>query len=261
MATLYLSPSLQPFNQYAGEGNEQYYMNLIADAMEPYLRTNGIQFTRNQIGMTLVEVIQDSNSGYYDLHLAIHSNAAPESLSGQLQGTDVYYYAYSERGKRAAEIFAENFKKIYPDPSQVKAVPTTSLAELTKTNAPAILIEVAYHDNSEDAQWIRTHIQEIAQNLVQSLTIYFGVPFITPPQPERTGVVRTQGGNLNIRRKPTTDSEIIGQIPNGAEVQVFGETGNWYVVRYGGVTGYARGDYLSIPSCVRAAAADTGTRT
>lgn len=246
MATIYLSPSLQPYNSYVGGGNEQEYMNLVADAMEPYLRTNGIAFTRNRIGMTLGEVIRDSNKGDYDLHLAIHSNAAPESLSGQLQGTDVYYYPYSSRGKRAAMLIAENFKKIYPDPSKVQARPTTTLAEITKTNAPAVLIEVAYHDNSEDAEWIRTHVQEIAKNLVESLTMYFGVPFISPPQPERVGVVRTMGGNLNIRRRPTTDSEIVGQIPNGAETRIFGETGGWYVTRYGNITGYVRGDYIEI---------------
>ena len=246
MATIYLSPSLQPYNSYVGGGNEQEYMNLVADAMEPYLRTNGIAFTCNRIGMTLGEVIRDSNKGDYDLHLAIHSNAAPESLSGQLQGTDVYYYPYSSRGKRAAMLIAENFKKIYPDPSKVQARPTTTLAEITKTNAPAVLIEVAYHDNSEDAEWIRTHVQEIAKNLVESLTMYFGVPFISPPQPERVGVVRTMGGNLNIRRRPTTDSEIVGQIPNGAETRIFGETGGWYVTRYGNTTGYVRGDYIAI---------------
>ena len=248
MAKIYLSPSLQPFNEYNGGGNEQQYMNLIADAMVPYLRTNGIPFTRNRIGMTLGEVIRESNQGYYDLHLALHSNASPENMAGQLQGTDVYYYTYSERGKRAATIIADNFKKIYPDPSKVQIRPTTSLTEVTKTNAPAVLIEIAYHDNSQDADWIRNHIQEIAQNLVQSLCIYFGIPFISPPQSERIGIVRTQGGNLNIRRKPTTDSEIVGQIPNGAQVKVFGETSNWYVIQYGGVTGYVRGDYLSVSS-------------
>jgi N-acetylmuramoyl-L-alanine amidase len=246
MANIYLSPSLQPFNLYHGGGNEQEYMNRIADAMEPYLQTNGITFRRSTIGMTLGQVIADSNSGYYDLHLAIHSNAAGEMEAGLLQGTDVYYYPYSQRGRWAADIFAENFKKIYPDPSKVQTIPTTTLAEITKTNAPAILIEVAYHDNSEDAEWIRTHVEEIAQNLVESLTIYFGIPFISPPQEERVGVVQTKGGNLNIRRKPTVDSEIVGQIPNGAEVQVFGETGGWYVVQYGTVVGYVRGDYLSV---------------
>ena len=40
MPNIYLSPSTQEFNPYAGGGNEEYYMNLIADAMEPYLYTN-----------------------------------------------------------------------------------------------------------------------------------------------------------------------------------------------------------------------------
>ena len=40
MPIIYLSPSLQPFNKYTGGGDEQYYMNLVADAMEPYLRAN-----------------------------------------------------------------------------------------------------------------------------------------------------------------------------------------------------------------------------
>lgn len=37
MPIIYLSPSTQEFNPYYGGGNEEYYMNLIADAMEPYL--------------------------------------------------------------------------------------------------------------------------------------------------------------------------------------------------------------------------------
>ena len=51
---------------------------------------------------------------------------------------------------------------------------------------------------------------------------------------------------MNIRRRPTTDSEIVGQIPNGAETRIFGETGGWYVTRYGNTTGYVRGDYIEI---------------
>ena len=37
MPTIYLSPSTQEFNPYNGGGNEEYYMNLIADAMEEML--------------------------------------------------------------------------------------------------------------------------------------------------------------------------------------------------------------------------------
>ena len=36
MPELFLSPSTQEFNQYYdGSGSEEYYMNLIANAMEP----------------------------------------------------------------------------------------------------------------------------------------------------------------------------------------------------------------------------------
>lgn len=48
MPTIYLSPSTQEYNIfYDGEGSEEYYMNLIADAMEPYLVSSGIEFVRN----------------------------------------------------------------------------------------------------------------------------------------------------------------------------------------------------------------------
>ena len=38
MPTLFLSPSTQEFNPFIDGGNEEYYMNLIADAMEPCIR-------------------------------------------------------------------------------------------------------------------------------------------------------------------------------------------------------------------------------
>ena len=50
-------------------------MNLIADAMEPYLTASGIQFVRNTPQMTAASSIAASNSGNYDLHFALHSNA------------------------------------------------------------------------------------------------------------------------------------------------------------------------------------------
>ena len=91
MPKIYLSPSLQEYNPYVDGGNEEYYMNLIADAMEPYLNSSGIQFTRNEPSQKLSQAIAQSNAGNYDLHLALHSNAAPPALSGQIRGTDVYY--------------------------------------------------------------------------------------------------------------------------------------------------------------------------
>ena len=179
MPRIYLSPSTQEFNPYIIGGNEEYYMNLIADAMEPYLYATGIDFTRNSPEKTVSSSIAESNSGYYDLHLALHSNASG-SPNSKVRGTEVYYYPTSVNGKRAAEIFANNLEMIYPLPEKVKTVPTRNLAELRRTKAPAVLIEYAYHDNYDDAVWIRDNIDAIAQNTVMSLADYFGIPFRFP---------------------------------------------------------------------------------
>lgn len=175
MPSVYLSPSLQPYNKYLTEGDEQYWMNVIADVMVPILEKNGIAVSRNTPGTTLGQAIRESNAGNYDLHYALHSNAAPPSLAGKLRGPDVYYYPYSTAGKRAADITADGLRSIYPDPELVNTVATTTLAEITKTNAPAVLVEVAYHDNPVDEAWIRGNTTLIGQNLALSICAYFGI--------------------------------------------------------------------------------------
>lgn len=180
MPKVYLSPSLQEFNPYVDGGNEEYYMNLIADAMEPYLAASGIEFDRNRPDMTLSQAIADSNNSNSELHLAIHSNAAPENAAGRYTGADIYYYPTSTGGKRFARLVQDNYKTIYPTPSNVDIIPTTSLAEVRRTRVPSALVEVAYHDNVNDAQWIRDNINNIARSLSQSVAQYFNVPFVEP---------------------------------------------------------------------------------
>ena len=180
MPKVFLSPSLQEFNPFYGGGNEEYYMNLIADAMEPYLKASGIDFVRNNPDDSLTKTINDSNAGNYDLHLAIHSNASPASRQGEATGVQVYYYPSSKNGKRFADVITDNYKGLYFDPSDVVAIPTTNLAELRRTKAPAALVEVAFHDNPTDAQWIRENINSIAATLARSIADYFGVPFVSP---------------------------------------------------------------------------------
>ncbi len=180
MPTVYLSPSLQESNPYVGGGNEEYYMNLVADAMEPYLRASGIDFVRNNPQDTLSKTIADSNAGNYDLHLAIHSNASSADRAGNATGVQVYYYPTSSRGERFANVIADNYKGLYYDPSKVTTIPTTRLAEVRRTKAPAVLVETAFHDNPTDAQWIRENIDGIARNLSRSIADYLGVPFVTP---------------------------------------------------------------------------------
>lgn len=180
MPKIYLSPSVQEYNKYLNGADEEYYMNLIADAMEPYLETSGIDFDRNDSSKPVSQAIADSNEGNYDLHLAIHSNAAPEGLKGDLSGVDIYYSPVSYLGKLFADMLAENYKKIYYDSDKVKVVPTTSLGEIRRTKAPAVLIETAYHDNAEDEAWLKENIDDIAEVLAETVAEFFNLPFVIP---------------------------------------------------------------------------------
>ncbi len=124
MPIIYLSPSTQENNLYVNGGTEEEWMNRLADALEPYLTASGIRFTRNTPQMTAASSIRASNAGSYDLHLALHSNAAPEGLYGQRRGILVFYYPGSAQGKRAAQLIADGFKAIYPLPNLVRAEAT-----------------------------------------------------------------------------------------------------------------------------------------
>ena len=246
MPIIYLSPSTQEYNLfYDGAGSEEYYMNLIADAMEPYLTASGIEFTRNTPEMTAASSIRASNAGNYDAHVALHSNAAPPALSGRLRGIDVYYYPGSQRSRTLADLMVSQLRTIYPLPEQVQDLPAQSIGEVTRTRAPAVLLELGYHDNPEDAEWIRSNIETIARAVVHGLTDYFGLPFLEP-EPIRTATVDIAGGNLNIRARPALDAPIVGQAPDGAQLTVLGEWNGWYVVRYGTIEGFVRSEYVTL---------------
>lgn len=242
MPIIYLSPSTQEFNPYVNGGNEEQYMNLVADAMEPYLAASGIRYVRNTPDMTAASSIAASNAGNYDLHLALHSNATA-SGNGNVRGSEVYYYPTSVKGKIFADIAAENLRLIYPIPQNVKTVPTTTLGEVRRVRAPGVLIELAYHDNPQDATWIKENVSNIAANLVLSLTEYFGIPFNTP-QPIFTASVATSGSPLNIRYNPSVTATVVGKIPNGQEVVVYAQLPEWSLVGYMGQTGYVSSRYL-----------------
>ena len=238
MPYLFLSPSTQEFNPYVTTQNEEYWMNLLADRMEPYLLASGIGFTRNDPDQNAAAAIRQSNAGTYDFHLALHSNAAPPEKSGQIRGVDFYYYPSSTQGLRMAEILTEEIRKIYPLPELGQPRPTTLIGEVRRTRAPSVLAELGYHDNPEDAQWIEDNLDRIAQALVRGVCEYFGVPFIEP-SPVQKGIVTVSWGSLNIRDLPDLNAAVLASAPGGAELTVYGVSGNWYSVSYRGIVGYA----------------------
>ena len=104
-------------------------------------------------------------------------------------------------------------------------------------------MEIAYHDNLEDAQWITENLPAIASNLAVSLTQYFNLPFIVPG-PEWWGTVAISSGALNIRSRPDLTSSVITRAYKGDKVKVLGHWNGWYSVDYNGTLGYASARYI-----------------
>ncbi len=246
MPRIYLSPSTQESNLYVtGSGSEEYNMNLLADALEPYLYSNAIQFVRNTPQMTAASSIAQANAmGNFDFYLALHSNAAGSGREGAVRGVIVFYYPGSREGARAAEIFAANLRDVYPLPNLVTTSATTSLGEVRRTRFPSNLLELGYHDNVDDARWVENNMESIAQNLARSLTEFFAIPFIYP-RAVVTGRVATGGTPLRLRDYPSSSGRVLAMMPNGSSVTVYGTWQGWNVVHYNGLVGYAAEAYIA----------------
>ena len=184
MARIYLSPSTQEYNEYVNDlGTEEQNMNRLADALVPYLDRLGIAYNRNTPEMTAGSSIRQANATPpYDLYLALHSNASPEQFAGLLRGPDIYYNPANSESRRAADLIADEFRKIYPEPQLVDVRPTDFLGEVLRPNYPAVLVETAYHDNPDDAAWILNNFDAIARALANAVQEFIGetgqrVPF------------------------------------------------------------------------------------
>lgn len=246
MPSIYLSPSTQDWNQYVtGSGSEEYQMNRLADELVPYLRANAIRYRRNRPEMTAASSIREANAGNYDLYLALHSNAAPEGHYGEERGILAFYYPGSVQGHRAAELLAQQLRQIYPLPNRVALRETTTLGEVSRSRAPAVLLEIGYHDNYADAVWVEGHMEAIARAIAQGLTEFFDIPFAEPLGPAE-GTVAVSYGTLNLRSAPSAEGAVIDHMPNAARVTVYGQWQGWYTVRYGDQLGYAAGAYIDI---------------
>ena len=144
-----------------------------------------------------------------------------------------------------ANILADNLRPVYPDPDRVQARPSTVIGELRRTRAPAVLAELGYHDNQEDANWLTGNLDAVARALSLGVTEYFGLPFLTPGT-EFEATVSTNGGPLNLRSYPEPDAEILAQLPNGTPVTVLGDFNDWYTIRAGELYGYAAVRYIQL---------------
>ena len=116
---------------------------------------------------------------------------------------------------------------------------------MRRVRAPSVFIELGYHDNPDDAAWIKSNLDAVARNIALSLTEYFGLPFLEPMAP-RSAVVDVSWGYLNIRDKPEPSAAILAMAYDGAALTVVNQWQGWYVVRFGDVLGWASSNFITL---------------
>jgi N-acetylmuramoyl-L-alanine amidase len=178
MINLVISRSQQPGNRCAEGDTEQDHMGLIADALFDILsqdnRFNLYNIPKLTGGDTdnlykLVDLSNEfiNNNGGAGYHLSLHSD-------GGYKGSGVSGFYYSETGKAFGKPIYDEMCSLTPW-SDMSFTQRTGLYELKVTNAVAFLLEVSFHDQSEQAKWIHANIKLIAQTIAKGIYKYFNL--------------------------------------------------------------------------------------
>lgn len=160
MYKVYLSPSTKDksfgINNF---GTEEFRMNQIADAVETYLlQTGDFAVYRNVNGMTIDEIIKDSNDVRADVHIAIHSNF------GSKQGLVCYVKVGDNLSNGIGKEVNKQLLNIYHNKNVDNGLTyDESVIEINKVNSPAIKIEIGSRENEQDVNWIRSNVENIGK--------------------------------------------------------------------------------------------------
>ncbi|MCL2634976.1 MAG: N-acetylmuramoyl-L-alanine amidase [Oscillospiraceae bacterium] len=213
MKSVFISPEFQR----KGEGistshfyiNERYQMELMANELCKYLKTLGLNAVIGRTDYTIEELnavdkdntgiaiavkrSDESNNGKFDYHVALHSDAG----GGNARGPTVYYYdnqngVYCEKGQVFAQSILDKLLGLYNRDNPGKNNRSNnylgdSWIELGNAKAAGAYVEIAYHDNEEDARWIVSNRVRIAHAIGNGIYEHIQQKnsFIFPPRPKR----------------------------------------------------------------------------
>ncbi|WP_010681316.1 S-layer homology domain-containing protein [Acetivibrio cellulolyticus] len=188
--TVYLSPSLQIHNIGVGDyGTEYDRMSDVADVVEEILSENGIVVYRSDKAWRLLsekeyldKIAADSNSKKPNVHFAIHTNA---SKNKDVRGMEIYYKKDDISSKEFAQAVESHVLSVRPEDAlegwKRGLIEGSACEEIQYINATTGLIEISFHTNESDAQWIVDNTEEIGREIADGIMEYLGVKQLQVP--------------------------------------------------------------------------------
>lgn len=168
--TLYLNPSVQYQNSYYDNiHNEGVIMNNISLVIEQYLTTHSnltIYSNNNLPGLSLKQSVFKSNNLNVDYHVALHSNAG---------GGNGYEIWYNQSSYEFTTEILTSLENTLPFKNRGLKDGSTTLYELKNTNSKACLIEILFHDEPKQANYILDNIDNIAKAIATGILNYLEI--------------------------------------------------------------------------------------
>lgn len=143
----------------------------VADLTADYLRAAGVEIVGNLQSNSLDEIVSKANRSDADVFISIHCNA----FNGRANGTEVWhYYSITEGRKLAARIQDQIVDALGTTDRGVKGAKpgVNGLYVLSNTDAVAVLVELAFIDNADDAELLRLQQDAFARAIARGVTDY-----------------------------------------------------------------------------------------
>lgn len=178
---IYLSPSSQPDNKYAGQDtNEQEVCRAIARELATDLKRCGFDVKCGDYG-TMYDRVAESNGWTADLHLPIHTNG----FNGKVAGTRLMCHNTTGKGYQVCKAIFKHLAPLTPGTSE--NISTSGVYEIAAAYAPTAYVEVDFHDVPEVAKWLVENKPQIAEAICKGICDYYGVKYVSDnpaPTPE-----------------------------------------------------------------------------
>lgn len=214
----------------------------VANVLEVLLREQGYTVERlddvsGQTDVSLNTRLARAKEKGSDLHISIHQNALDDIMWSNATGTETYYsHNGSWSAKELAQDIAQRMANYIGTVNRGAKGTTNELfitREFTRSGIDAILIEGLFMDNEQDVQTMQTdeYIESYAQAIFDGIVSTYGnienkVAPITVQAQASTQVevvkttfkkdmlvrVKELGETLNIRRYPSRESQVVGEI-------------------------------------------------
>ena len=158
-------------NQYTGL-RECDVVKKVADLLEGYLTVAGVEVVGSLQSDSLSEVCQSSNGSGADIFISIHCNAAANE---QANGTETWHHAHSINGQVLADCIQKRIiNSLETTDRGIKgATPgVNGLYVLNNTDAVAVLVELAFISNSDDAILLTENADDFARAVACGVTDY-----------------------------------------------------------------------------------------